>query len=99
MSYYETPKGTFNRRFDYVHKETPLFSTHEDIQNKKGRFKMARFNYLQALVTEFQDSEDEGNSLAKVDFLIPKLVKLKFLPILQILLTILLTTIGCENFM
>jgi hypothetical protein len=52
--------GVFIRHFDYVHKQIPMFSTKEEIENRKGRYKMHRFAYLQALVTEFQDSEDEG---------------------------------------
>lgn len=45
---------------EYQFRDVPLFNTHEDLEKKKGKFSMRRFNYLQALVTEFQDTNDEG---------------------------------------
>ncbi len=49
---------------DYIHRDVPFFSTHEDLSNKKGKFSKSRFTYLQALVTEFQDSEDQSNHIS-----------------------------------
>lgn len=45
---------------EYKFRDVPLFNTHEDLEKKKGKFSLRRFNYLQALVTEFQDTNNEG---------------------------------------
>ena len=45
---------------DWEHKETPFFSTLEDLEKKQGQFRKRRYNYLQSLVTEFQDTEKPG---------------------------------------
>jgi len=36
-----------------------MFSTERDIRRRTGRGALPRFEYLQALVTEFQDTSDE----------------------------------------
>mmetsp|Transcript_9648 Transcript_9648/g.13286 ORF Transcript_9648/g.13286 Transcript_9648/m.13286 type:complete len:192 (+) Transcript_9648:12-587(+) len=41
------------------HRPTPFFSSKEDIEKKKGRRALSRFKYLQALITEFQDTSDD----------------------------------------
>ena len=37
-----------------------MFSSQEYIDNKTGRDDLSRFQYLQALVTEFQDTSSDG---------------------------------------
>ena len=37
-----------------------MFSSQEYIDNKTGKDDLNRFQYLQALVTEFQDTESDG---------------------------------------
>lgn len=54
-------KAYYNYDWEYVHRDVPLYQTKEEIQERKGKHHMSRFNYLQALVTEFQESKDEGN--------------------------------------
>jgi len=44
---------------DYEHRPVPLFSSAQEVADRKGRYKKNRFNYLQALVTEFQDTKDK----------------------------------------
>ena len=53
--------GYGKEEFDYVHRQVPFFQTAEEVQQKKGKHAMSRFNYLQALVTEFQETNDDGN--------------------------------------
>ncbi len=36
------------------------FATQDELEARQGRFGAPRFNYLQRLVTEFQDSADQG---------------------------------------
>ena len=47
-------------RQEYVYKETPFFSTKHDLAQRQGKYKKRRLNYLQQLVTEFQDIDDQG---------------------------------------
>lgn len=51
--------GYGKEEFDYVHRQVPFFQTVDEIQQKKGKHAMSRFNYLQALVTEFQETNDD----------------------------------------
>ena len=37
-----------------------MFSSQEYVDNKTGRDDLNRFQYLQALVTEFQDTSSDG---------------------------------------
>ncbi len=37
-----------------------MFSSQEYVENKTGRDDLNRFQYLQALVTEFQDTSSDG---------------------------------------
>lgn len=52
---------------EYEFRPLPFFSTKQEIEEKKGRFKKNRFNYLQALVTEFQDTTDQGDRSSSSD--------------------------------
>ncbi len=52
----------YQKERDWVHRETPFFSTKQEIEEKKGKFKKGRFRYLQSLVTEFQDTDDIGKN-------------------------------------
>ena len=42
-----------------INKNT-MFSSQEYLDNKTGRDDLNRFQYLQALVTEFQDTSSDG---------------------------------------
>ncbi|PRP86795.1 hypothetical protein PROFUN_05012 [Planoprotostelium fungivorum] len=48
---------------DEEYRETPFFSTMDAIKERQGKFKRGRFGHIQALVTEFVDSEKMSEKL------------------------------------